>query len=67
MKKIYTSPEIVCIGDMVNNTLGSSGDTSDNGTRQAGGENNTSSNNNKNTKQSNSNSNGDSFQNDSFK
>lgn len=37
MKKIYTSPKLIPIGDMVNNTLGSSGRVSDNGTRQAGG------------------------------
>ncbi len=37
MKKEYTSPKLIPIGDMVNNTLGSSGTVADNGTRQAGG------------------------------
>lgn len=36
MKKEYTSPKFIPIGDMVNNTLGSSGTVADNATRQAG-------------------------------
>ena len=35
MKKSYTSPKLIHIGDMVNNTLGSSGTVADSGTRQA--------------------------------
>lgn len=31
MKKKYTTPKIILIGDMVNNTLGASGTTSDSG------------------------------------
>lgn len=36
MKRKYTSPRLIPIGDMVNNTLGSSGTRADNGTLQAG-------------------------------
>ncbi len=43
MKKTYTSPKLIPVGDMVNNTLGSSGTVADNGTRQAGAEQRTSS------------------------
>ena len=37
MKKKYTTPKLIPIGDMVNNTLGASGANADNGTFQAGG------------------------------
>lgn len=43
MKKKYTTPKLIIIGDMVNNTLGASGTLADNGTFQAaanGGQNN---------------------------
>ncbi len=36
MKKKYNSPKLILIGDMVNNTLGSSGGGTDNGTFQDG-------------------------------
>ena len=38
MKRTYTSPKLIPIGDMVNNTLGASGTFADNGTRQANGQ-----------------------------
>ena len=37
MKKKYSTPKLIAIGDMVHNTLGASGNVSDNGTMQAGG------------------------------
>jgi len=36
MKKEYSTPKMIIIGDMVNNTLGSSGNTSDGASQQAG-------------------------------
>jgi len=36
VKKKYTAPKLVAIGDMVHNTLGASGTIADNGTFQAG-------------------------------
>lgn len=37
MKKKYSSPKLILIGDMVNNTLGSSGTGTDNGSFQDAG------------------------------
>ncbi len=66
MKKRYHSPSLIPIGDMVNNTLGASGDISDNSTRQAsgnGGSNNAGQNN---AGRNNSGFNNDGFNNDGF-
>jgi len=65
MKKTYTSPRLIPIGDMVNNTLGSSGTVADNGTRQAGAEQATNSGAN-NTGRNNTGFNNDGFNNDGF-
>ena len=65
MKKEYTSPKLIPIGDRVNNTLGSSGTVADNGTRQAGAEQTTNSGQN-NTGRNNTGFNNDGFNNDGF-
>ncbi len=65
MKKKYSIPKIILIGDMANNTLGSSGTVADNGTFQAnanGGEGNS----NQNTSSNDGGLESDSFSNDSF-
>lgn len=65
MKRTYTSPTLIPIGDMVNNTLGSFGTFADNGTRQAGANGSASTTNNT-TGQNTTGFNNDGFNNDGF-
>lgn len=38
MKRKYNSPKLTLIGDMINNTLGASGNSPDGGSLQSGGQ-----------------------------
>jgi hypothetical protein len=70
MKKRYTPPKLVYVGDMVNNTLGASGNVADSGSRSRQGGGNGSSRQNQKNRSSREKSSGldrNNFNNDNFK